>query len=94
MENCLKNVKVAITGSSGYVGSATSRLLKENNFSVVGLDVWGKKNSFIFCDLLDYKSVKSTLNGVDIVIHLAAQKSIEESIKKQVHQICQKFPIY
>lgn len=81
MENCLKNVKVAITGSSGYVGSATSRLLKENDFSVVGLDVWGKKNSFIFCDLLDYKSVKSTLNGVDIVIHLAAQKSIEESIK-------------
>ena len=81
MVNYLKNVRVGVTGSSGYVGSATFKILAENNFSLIGLDTWGSKKDFTFCDLLDYDSVKDYLGKADIVVHLAAQKSIQESIK-------------
>jgi UDP-glucose 4-epimerase len=65
---------VLITGASGYIGSATKELFKETHFNVFELD-------FDSINLLDYPKVKSFVyeNKIDVVLHLAAFKSIPDS---------------
>ena len=69
-------MKVIITGSSGYVGTATKELLTINGYSVVQFDKKnGKDTRNIF--KLFYVSLKKP----KAIIHLSAKKSIPESMK-------------
>lgn len=69
-------MKVIVTGSSGYVGTATKELLTKNGYSVLEFDKKnGKDTRNIF--KLFYVSLKKP----KAIIHLSAKKSIPESIK-------------
>lgn len=65
-------MKVAITGSEGFIGKALTKRLKELNYDVFGIDIkYG-------IDILDYDQL-STIPQFDIVIHLASRLIVPES---------------
>lgn len=69
-------MKVVVTGSCGYVGTATKELLTKKGYSVIEFDKKnGKDTRNIF--KLFYVSLKKP----KAIIHLSAKKSIPESIK-------------
>jgi nucleoside-diphosphate-sugar epimerase len=65
--------RVAITGGSGFIGSALAEQFGRN-FEVTILDKKAPRLSndsvqFVECDVTDFESVKRILEGADIVIH-------------------------
>lgn len=58
-------MKIALTGSAGFLGRAVQRLLEEQNHTVVGID------SRSGVDVRDADSVRTFVNGCDAVVHLA-----------------------
>ncbi|MCX2744313.1 NAD-dependent epimerase/dehydratase family protein [Mangrovivirga sp. M17] len=83
-------MRILITGGAGYIGTAlTSTLLEQNDVDeVIVYDNLSKQNynfflghtypnknklTFIQGDLLDSRSLKNALEGVDVVYHLAAK---------------------
>ncbi|QQG42225.1 MAG: NAD-dependent epimerase/dehydratase family protein [Candidatus Woesebacteria bacterium] len=68
-------MKILITGSKGFVGTHLSRLLSKNH-KVIGYDVKNGK------DIFDTKLLNNNLKGVEVVIHLAAYVSGQESWEK------------
>ncbi|MEU1972954.1 NAD(P)-dependent oxidoreductase [Microbacterium sp. NPDC019599] len=73
-------MRIALTGSSGKLGSVVLRELREAGHDVVGIDVVGTRGpGFLQVDLTDYGAVADALSGVhgesggfDAVVHLAA----------------------
>ena len=73
-------VRVAVTGSSGKLGSATVERLRADGHEVVGFDRDGMPGAgFVRVDLTDYGQVLDSLlgvtarhDGLDAVVHLAA----------------------
>ena len=71
----MKTAKVVLTGSCGYVGTATKELLQDSGYEVIQVDKKiGRNTIYLF----------SYLFGSDpiAIIHLSALKSIPESKKK------------
>ena len=71
-------MNILITGSNGRIGNILINYLKKN--WIRGLDSNNNNinpllNEFILCDLLDDKLINQSLEGIDIVIHLAALMS-------------------
>jgi len=83
--------KVLVTGGAGYIGANLCKVLLENDFEVrifddfsnglesrmQGMDVEAKKGN-----ILDRDALAAAVGGVDSVIHLAAKKSVEESVEE------------
>jgi nucleoside-diphosphate-sugar epimerase len=73
-------MRIALTGSSGKLGTVVLRELRGAGHDVVGLDVVGTRGpGFLQVDLTDYGQVVDALTGVhgdsggfDAVVHLAA----------------------
>ena len=73
-------VRVAVTGSSGKLGSATVERLRADGHDVIGFDLDGMPGAgFMRVDLTDYGQVLDSLlgvtarhDGLDAVVHLAA----------------------
>lgn len=73
-------MRIALTGSSGKLGSVVLHHLRESGHDVVGIDVVGRRSpGFVQADLTDYGQVVDALSGVhgesggfDAVVHLAA----------------------
>jgi len=73
-------VRIAITGSSGKLGTVVARELRANGYDVIGLDIAGERGpGFVQVDLTDYGQVIDALGGVgdrhdgiDAVVHLGA----------------------
>ncbi|WP_243074383.1 NAD(P)-dependent oxidoreductase [Microbacterium sp. SS28] len=73
-------MRIALTGSSGKLGTVVLRELRAAGHDVVGLDVVGTRGpGFLRVDLTDYGAVVDALSGVhgesggfDAVVHLAA----------------------
>lgn len=73
-------MRIAVTGSSGKLGRATTAHLRAHGHDVVGFDVTGEAGpAFVRVDLRDYGQVLDAMLGVtarhtglDAVVHLAA----------------------
>lgn len=67
--------KVVLTGSRGYVGTATKELLEDSGYEVIEIDKKIGRNTMCIFNYL--------VNDIPIaIIHLSAKKSILESKKK------------
>jgi len=74
MVRSLKTAKVVVTGSRGYVGTATKELLEDSGYEVIEIDKKiGKNTIYLFIYLINKKTMG--------IIHLSAKKSIPESRK-------------
>ena len=87
----MKGKKVVITGGAGFIGSNLAAALYKHNKVVVVDDLSsGRKEnmayskndriSFIKADISRLESLKSIMEGVDYVFHLAAIPSVLQSI--------------
>ncbi|MDQ1135921.1 nucleoside-diphosphate-sugar epimerase [Microbacterium sp. SORGH_AS 1204] len=73
-------MRIALTGSSGKLGTVVSRELRAAGHDVIGLDLHGERGpGFVQIDLTDYGQVIDALAGVDdqhtgfdAVVHLGA----------------------
>ncbi|GAA3765188.1 NAD(P)-dependent oxidoreductase [Microbacterium kribbense] len=72
-------MRIALTGSSGKLGSVVARELRASGHDVVGLDRVGERRpGFLQVDLTDYGQVVDALGGIDrgpgfdAVVHLGA----------------------
>lgn len=73
-------MRIAVTGSSGKLGTVVIRELKAAGHEVIGLDVTGRRGAgFVQVDLTDYGQVIDALtavgdrhDGFDALVHLAA----------------------
>jgi UDP-glucose 4-epimerase len=73
-------MRIALTGSSGKLGSVVARELRAAGYDVLGIDVVGTRGpDFVQVDLTDYGQVIDALagvndkhDGIDAVVHLGA----------------------
>ena len=71
----MKTAKVILTGSRGYVGTATKELLEDSGYEVIEVDKKiGRNTIYLFSYLFGQDPIA--------IIHLSALKSIPESKKK------------
>jgi len=92
----LKGRKVLVTGGAGFVGSHLAERLVELDNEVVVYDVFNdfyggkEKNlaklrdranfSLVKGDILDYEHLSSSMRGVEVLFHLAAQPGVRYSL--------------
>ena len=68
-------MKIAITGSDGYIGTRLcSALEKDQGIQLLKLSILNKDNGFTFTDY-SYEGLCDVLENVEMVIHLAAVRS-------------------
>jgi len=87
-------VKVLITGGAGFIGHNLALYLADRGFDVVVYDSLERASSLgvsrlrekgvpiIVGDVRDEVKLKSSLRGVDVVVHAAAYVDVEESVRK------------
>jgi len=82
--------KVLVTGGAGYIGAHVAAELLKSGYSIRIYDdfsnglhrrVDGKFRDIVDGDMLDREKLLAALDGIDAVIHLAAKKAVEESVK-------------
>ena len=82
--------KVLVTGGAGYIGAHVAAELLKAGYSVRIYDdfsnglhkrVDGSFRDIVEGDILDREKLIHAMHGVDAVIHLAAKKAVEESVK-------------
>ena len=82
--------KVLVTGGAGYIGAHVAAELLSEGYRVRIYDdfsnglhkrVDGKFRDIVEGDILDREKLLQAMQGVDAVIHLAAKKAVEESVK-------------
>ena len=84
-----KNIKILITGASGYIGNCLFYFLKKN-YDVKGLDKKKLFNDKIYkCNILNSKKIDKILSKEkpNIIVHLAAQSLVDETINKKKYYI-------
>jgi nucleoside-diphosphate-sugar epimerase len=66
-------MKILLTGSSGFIGSALKRLLEEKGVEVMPFDI---KNSTLE-DVRDFSALQSKVLGINGIVHLAAVSRVK-----------------
>ena len=87
-------MKICVTGGAGFIGSALVKSFLEKNYLITIFDNFSNSSeekishllnngiTLIKGDVTSYENLQKALNNCDLVVHLAAQISVEESIKK------------
>jgi len=87
-------LKIFVTGGAGFIGSALIKSFLEKNYEVTIFDNFSNSSeenishllnkgvSLVKGDVTNYENLQQALNNFDLVVHLAAQIGVEESIKK------------
>jgi len=80
----MKDKKVLVTGSSGFIGSHVADILEKDGYTVILFDVAPSKyktktQKQIIGDILIYEDVEKAVKGCDAVYHFAAQADIDAS---------------
>lgn len=73
-------MRIALTGSSGKLGTVVARELRSAGHEVIGFDIRGERGpGFVRVDLVDYgqvidalAGVNDTHDGIDVLVHLGA----------------------
>jgi UDP-glucose 4-epimerase len=82
--------KVLVTGGAGYIGAHVAAEFLKSGYGIRIYDdfsnglhrrVDGKFRDIVDGDMLDRVKLLAALDGIDAVIHLAAKKAVEESVK-------------
>ena len=82
--------KILITGGAGYIGANICKVLLNSGYEVRVYDDFSnglksrveKMNlEIIQSDILDRVKLIDAMDGIESVIHLAAKKSVEESVE-------------
>ena len=90
MQEELKNKKILVTGGAGSVGKALIKEMLKHDVNVIRVfdlsenEIYKLKNSFIgeerlrylIGDVRDFDRLKLAMEGIDIVVHLAAMKHV------------------
>jgi nucleoside-diphosphate-sugar epimerase len=63
--------RILVTGSSGHLGEALVRTLRERGADVVGLDVLPSPSTDVVASVTDRTAVRSAMAGTDAVLHTA-----------------------
>jgi UDP-glucose 4-epimerase len=64
-------VRILVTGSSGHLGEALVRFLREESHDVVGVDVLESPPTDVVGSIVDRACVRSCVAGADAVVHSA-----------------------
>lgn len=64
-------MRVLVTGSSGHLGEALVRTLRERQYEVVGLDLLESPFTTHVGSITDSQFVRGCMQGVDVVMHTA-----------------------
>jgi UDP-glucose 4-epimerase len=80
----MKNKKILVTGSSGFIGSHVADVLEEQGYNVVLFDEINSKyksnsQEEIIGDILNPEDIENAIEGCDVVYHFAAQADIKSS---------------
>ncbi len=88
-------MRILITGGAGFVGSnLVAHLASTTTHDLVVLDneslgsrssIQSHRHSFIKGDILDATCLRQAMNGVDVVVHLAADTRVMDSIANPQH---------
>src|SRR5262250_67370 len=63
--------KILVTGSSGHLGEALVRVLRDRHHEVIGLDVLPSRFTDVVASVADRDAVRGSLAGVSTVVHTA-----------------------
>jgi nucleoside-diphosphate-sugar epimerase len=63
--------RVLVTGSSGHLGEALVRTLRDRSIDVVGVDVRPSEWTDVVGSITDAELTRTILDGVDAVLHTA-----------------------
>ena len=83
-------MRILITGGSGFLGSHLSKFLIKHGHTITVFDNFSNSKSktiknnkikIIEGDILNYSVLSHSMQCIDLVIHLAAQISVKDSIK-------------
>ncbi len=85
-------MKILVTGGAGFIGTAVTKLLLSQNYSVTIIDNLShghKENvdpraTFIEADVLDEAKLEKILPGHDAVIHMSSLIEVGESVKNPI----------
>jgi nucleoside-diphosphate-sugar epimerase len=64
-------MRILVTGSSGHLGEALARVLRDEGHDVIGLDVLASPHTDVVGSIVDRDCVRSCVAGVDAVLHVA-----------------------
>lgn len=64
--------RILVTGSSGKLGKEIVRLLRTNNYDVLGIDLLKGETTNEIIDIRNSKLIKELTKGMDAIIHTAA----------------------
>jgi len=62
---------ILVTGSSGHLGEALMRVLRDDGVAAVGLDVLPGSSTDVVGSIVDRATVRGALEGVEAVVHCA-----------------------
>jgi len=82
----IHELKVLVTGGSGFIGTWTIRKLLENNHEAAALDVRDPLDDIEFhkVDVRNFKEYERVAKDFDAVIHLAAIVGVEDAYKDPI----------